>query len=194
MANIKQQIEFSLNKDFAEAMKLIDYNQLSKKLQKFIIQLVIFRINQGYDIHSRKFGGYNASYNKAKAYKYATSKFGKTEYASSSTNNKLRLTGNLLSGLKIQELSHFVNQNTAKIKLRMYLEGAENQDKAEGLMSTTGTARNRQTYSKKSYEFFGLAVSGSFKVDETKKITAFIQHEIKNALNGKLRIKLKNNF
>lgn len=191
MADIKQQIEIALNKEYANALKSINMPQLMKSLQKLLLKLIIKRISEGYDIHSRKFGNYNTGYDKTKAIKYASKKYGTTEYMSTSKSQKLRLTGNLLSSLASKEVSSYIGQTSAKLKFRIYIKDAVNELKAEGLQSTTGTARNNKTYSKKSYEFFGLALSGDYATRERKAILDLIGLYLKNATNGRARLIIK---
>jgi len=190
MAEIKQQIEFQLNKDLAQALKNLNADKLAKDLAKIILQLILKRINDGYDIKSRKFGNYNKNYNKARAYKYASAKYGTTKYASTSERDKLRLTGNLLSSIDAKPDKIFIGAGGASIKIKVFFKDAFNELKAEGLQSTTGYTKKGR-YSKKSWEFFGLAISGTYANEEKLRLQRYIINYIK-AASGRVNIKIKN--
>lgn len=170
MDNIEQNIKIALDKKFTDFLSPSRATILANKMKTLIPKLIIARTQAGFDIHGRKFGGYNASYDKATAYKYAAKKHGLTSYASSSKSNKLQLTGNLFSSIIAKTKSVKVVNGRIQIIVNVGIQGREEQEKAIGLQSTTGYTRGGGSYSKKSWEFFGLSVSGSYRQNEKTEV------------------------
>lgn len=170
----------------ATALAKIDRTKLLKDLAEEIIALVIKRTSAGYDLQSRRFGNYNADYDKRDAYKYAKKKYGTTKFSSTSKSDKLRLTGNLMSSLDTNKGRITIKSNGIFITFKVFVTGAKNIKKAEGLQSTTGYDRNGKPYSKKSYEFMGMATSGKYSEIESKAL----QNIIVKALREKTQIKI----
>lgn len=187
MQNLNQQLTIVLDA-YAERVKdALKDEEFLNGLETLIVKLIIDRIEAGYDIYSRKFGGYNRSYKKSKAYEYATERNKPTRYASRSASDKLRLTGNLLSGIKAKTARLVRDEKNGGFIIRtgVYLLASQ-REKAEGLGSTTGVARNHKRYSKKAYLFLGLAVSGSYVQKETKAINKYIADYIGEKLIKKI--------
>lgn len=174
MSDVSQQISIRLNKGLGDALSNINTAKLRDKLAELIVKLVIERTQAGYDVYSRRFGGYNKSYDKKQSYKYAARKYGTTEYSSSSTGDKLQLTGNLLSSIKSNKGRISVSKNGIFITFKVAVTGSKNLRKAEGLQSTTGHTRNGRRYAKKAFVFMGLAISGSYVTKETNAIQDLI--------------------
>ena len=177
MSNIKQQIQVSLNNAFLDYLQKIDKTAFANELGRLIIDLIIKRTQEGYDVRSRKFGNYNRGYNKRKAQKYAAKRQSLTEYASTSNNKKLQLTGSLFSSLTTKTKLFTINKRGINIIIDVFIADSLNRLKAEGLQSTTGYSRGG-AYSKKSWEFFGLATSGNYFNSENIAIQRFIAKEI----------------
>jgi len=165
------------------------FREIGERLAAKIKKMILERIFAGYDLMSRKFGNYNVSYDKKRAFKYASRRYGTTEYASSSTKDKLRLTGRLLSSLDVRMLGIESNLRQVKFKFLVYLKDPTQIPKAIGLQSTTGVARNHQVYSKKAYTFLGLAVSGAWKNREDEEIKQFLFREVGDIINRKVGVK-----
>ena len=165
------------------------FRDIGNRLCQFILKLIIQRILAGYDLFSRKFGGYNESYNKEKAYNYAVRKYGSTEWASKSKKDKLRLTGNLLSSLDVKLVS--IQTGLRKVVFRILISTKDPTQipKILGLQSETGVARNRRTYAKKAYYFMGLALSGEWKIREEREIRNFLVSELENIISKKIEVK-----
>lgn len=187
MADIKQDIEIRLNREYEKAFRAINIKKLVDKISELVIKLVIERTQAGYDLRSRKFGGYNKSYKKSKAYKYAAKKYGTTRYSMKSTSDKLQLTGNLLSSIKTLKTRFRVGEKGVRLFVQVGVTGSKNIKKAKGLQSTTGVARDRSRYSKKSWEFMGLAISGRFAKEEKSAIQNLIAKAIQEEVNIKIR-------
>jgi hypothetical protein len=177
MANLKQELKIVLN-DYAERVAdALSDEVFLKGLGELIVKLIIKRTQDGYDIYSRRFGGYNRSYNKKKAYKNADEqKVGK--YASNSKSDKLQLTGNLLNSITAAKPKFKVQKNGGIIITGAYVKGTLQRKKAEGLGSTTGVARGGSRYSKKDWLFLGLAIRGSYVKKETEAINKYISDYI----------------
>lgn len=164
--------------------------KISQELAEKIRKLILERILAGYDLESRKFGNYNASYNKAYAYKYAAKKYGTTEFASKSTKDKLRLTGRLLSSIDVKVRGIENQLRKATLYFLVYLKDPTQIPKAIGLQSTTGVARNHQTYSKKAYTFLGLAVRGAWAERERAEIQRFLLQELGENITKQTKVKI----
>ena len=165
------------------------FTNIGEKLCKLIIRLIIERILAGYDLFSRKFGGYNESYNKEKAFKYAVRKYGRTEWASKSKRDKLRLTGNLLSSLDAKLIGVQTGLRQVIFRIMITTKDPSQIPKILGLQSETGVARNRRTYAKKAYYFMGLALSGEWKIREEREIRDFLITELENIVTQKVKVK-----
>ena len=185
MSAVEQTISIRLKKEMATALATIDRTKLLKDLADKIVALVIKRTSDGYDLQSRRFGNYNAGYDKREALKYAKKKQGTTKFSSTSKSDKLRLTGNLMSSLETNKGRITIKSNGIFITFKVFVTGAKNIKKAEGLQSTTGYTK-RGSYSKKSYEFMGMATSGKYSEIETKAL----QNIIVKAFREKTQIKV----
>lgn len=174
MDNIEQNIKIVLNEKFTEYLNASRATVIANKMQKLIPQLIIARTQDGFDIYGRKFGGYNASYDKKKAFKYASKRDGLTSYASSSKSNKLQLTGNLFSSIFAKTKSVRVINGRVQIVVNIGIKGRDNQEKAIGLQSTTGYTRGGGSYSKKSWEFFGISISGGYQSREKTEVLKLV--------------------
>jgi len=168
----ESQISMIVRKKFLLAfLSNSNLNKLGKGLEPILLDIMRQRTNAGFDIYGRKFGGYNRSYNK----KYALSHLRETatEYKGT-TATPLRLSGQLFSNM-IVKYSGF-NRVGTKFLLKFIFTVKESQlKKVEGLTSTTGTARNRKSYSKKSWMFLGLSLSGSRVQIESKVINDYFK-------------------
>ena len=87
MSDIEQTISIRLKKDMADTLNNINKTKLLSDIGETIVNLVIKRTSDGYDLQSRRFGNYNAGYNKRKALKYAR-KHGRNDYKYSSTSKR----------------------------------------------------------------------------------------------------------
>ena len=134
------------------------------------VNQMIKRTQSGKDINGNKFGGYNQSYKKKLAYKYAVKKYGRTQYASNKASDKLQLTGNLLSSLAYKVKSIKRASNDIIFTIELYIKGDLENKKAEGLQSATGRTRTGSRYAKKKWEFFGLSKKGANVAVEVKAI------------------------
>ena len=187
MSDLRQSISVSLNKAFADNLNKIDKQKFANSLSDLVVELIIKRTQAGYDVNGRKFGNYNAGYNKAKAQKYARKKSGLTEYASTSKSNKLQLTGSLFSSIEARAKRFTISKRGVTILIEAYIADSFNRLKAEGLQSTTGYTRN-STYSKKSWDFFGLAKSGNFANVEAEAIRKLVQKEFGKVAGGGVKV------
>lgn len=185
-----QQVEIAIAKKasaiFVDETKM---RQIGQELAKKIVGLIIERILAGYDLFSRKFGGYNVSYKKEKAYKYAVAKYGKTKWASSSTRDKLRLTGNLLSSLEAKVVGVQVGFKQVIFRILITTKDPTQIPKIQGLQSETGVARNHKTYAKKAYLFMGLALSGQWKNKEEQEIRNFLIEKMKGVFQNRMVVR-----
>lgn len=177
MGKIQQQIEIKLSKEVESAMRNIATPELMKKLSEKLIAIMIRRTQDGYDNRGRRFGNYNKSYDKSKAYARAKNK---GRFSSSSTSNKLQLSGELFRSLTYKGAKITNSKTSINLKTTLTIDGIDNQLKAEGLQSTTGYSR-KGTYSKKSWEFFGLSVSGDRVNQEKAEIMLFLIKELKTS-------------
>ena len=190
MGKIAQNIELTINKELGARVAALGRPSQLRALGELIVGLIIKRTQAGYDIYSRSFGGYNRSYDKKYAYRYARKK-GETftKYASKSKSDKLQLTGQLLSSIKSKVKFQQLGKNKSRIVVTIYISGREEQEKAEGLMNTTGYKRGGGTYSKKSWDFFGLAVSGTYSEKEQKRINKFISNRLRERTIADIQVK-----
>jgi hypothetical protein len=69
---------------------------------------------------------------------------------------KLMLSGQLVSNIKVSNISVTNSSGLITIKYKIFVPERFH-DQVEGLQSTTGTARNGMTYSKKAWLFLGLS-------------------------------------
>lgn len=179
----EQEIEIILRKKFLQVVKSTKLEATFKKVGALIVEIMRDRTNDGFDIYGSKFGGYNRSYRKEYALKYAGGKFGTTTYVGNSSvsggRTPLRLTGHLFSAMdfKIVNIDNS-NPRFIKAKIKVFVNDKEQQDKVTGLQSTTGTARNGQTYAKKAWKFLGLSVSGSRVQRERNEINSLLRKDI----------------
>lgn len=179
----EKDIELVLRKKFlTEILSDASLRKIGKELEVALLKIQRDRTDDGYDIYGRKFGGYNKSYNKAKAFVYASKRYGTAEFSGSpSTTGKrtpLRLTGQLFSGMIVKFLG--VDKQGTKVIFKFKFTVKDDQlKKAEGLQSETGTTRSGSTYSKKSWMFMGLSVSGSNVQQESNIIKSIIQKNSK---------------
>lgn len=186
-SDIKQSIQVSLNNAFVDYINKIDKLAFTNELGNLIEQLIIKRTQEGFDVKSRKFGNYNAGYNKVKAQKGAAKRSGMTSYASTSKSKKLQLTGSLFSSITTRPKKFVVNKRGIHIVLECFINDSLNQLKAEGLQSTTGRSRSG-SYSKKSWEFFGLAHSGNYVNSESKAIQDFVFKSLGKISGGRVSV------
>jgi hypothetical protein len=185
MLNAEQQFKIAIEKKimnqiFSQSTLRVAFEGVAKKA----IDIMRKRISDGYDIYGRHFGGYNRSYNKARAMRRLQ---GKTEYAATSVKDYLRLSGELFSDMKFQVKG--INQSSTSIlgEIRLYI-APRSQQKAMGLMSETGVARNHRTYSKKSWDFLGLSVSGPRVASERKQLEEVFMKILSKNLSIKYRL------
>ncbi|MCX7909591.1 MAG: hypothetical protein N2560_08765 [Ignavibacteria bacterium] len=166
------------------------FQKVAEELAEKIKKLILERILAGYDLESRKFGNYNVSYNKKYAFKYASKKFGTTQFASSSTKDKLRLTGRLLSSIDVKPTGLETQLRKVNMNFLVFLNDPTQIPKAIGLQSTTGVARNRTTYAKKAYTFLGLAVRGPWRDRENREIQKFLLQKLEDVITNKIKVKV----
>lgn len=185
MATIKQTLQLQVSYINKEIVNILKSQSFKRAFAKLLLEINLKRIDSGYDTQSRKFGGYNRGYNKKKAQENSKEKL--TNFASTSNSKKLRLTGNLLSSISIYAVKVVGGKKGLVIKTGYYIKGALQNKKAEGLYSTTGTARGKSKYSKKSWRFLGIATSGRLNKEETQQVNDFIS----NYVNHDLKINLK---
>jgi hypothetical protein len=152
---------------------------LANKIGKEMVNIMRERTESGYDIYGRKFGGYNKSYNKAYALKYAAAKYGTTQYKGD-LNTPLRLTGRLFSSMNYKVLNSSISGNRLSMRIRIFIDDPTQQGKVEGLLSDTGTARNGRTYSKKEWAFLGLSVTGGRVSQEKQRINRILKDYFTN--------------
>ena len=190
MANLKQELNIILNSYAIEVKDSLSDQKFLDGLQDLIVELIIKRTQAGYDIYSRKFGGYNRSYKKKKAYAYAKKHGGIiSKYASTSTSDKLQLTGHLFNAIKAKKVRVTQIKNTVILKTGSYILGTKQQKKAEGLGNTTGHSRGGGRYSKKAWLFLGLAIRGAWAKSEQKAINNYIEKWIGEKLVQKINSK-----
>ena len=132
--------------------------------------MIIKRIYDKKDLLGRNFGSYNKGYDMRKAFKYASRKFGTTEHTS--TSAPLRLTGNLLSSIKVDYTGSSATRGRVRINFKIGVNNSQAL-KALGLQSTTGYTRSG-TYAKKEWLFLGI----STRLDEDKKIIKFLKRQL----------------
>jgi hypothetical protein len=166
-ANIQKKVLAWVNQSVIE--------KIAKQGQSFIHKTIIERVMNGLDLFGDKFGGYNASYKKKKAYQYATKKYGTYKFAS--TSAPLRLTGRLLSSIQVKIQEARTTGNVIKIKYLVTVP-PELQPQVEGLQSTVGVARNQRRYSKKAWYFLGI----STQLGEDNKLKNLLIAPIKSMI------------
>ena len=202
----QQQIEVILRRKLFQKFFTVSLlTKVFKTLEPTIIKLIIQRTQEGVDFYGRNFGNYNETsrksksgkitrglYDKVKAQKYAAQKSGLTKYASTSSDKKIQLTGNTFSAMecKLEKVNVGTMQATGRFRIFVNNVSGRNEQKlVEGLQSTTGTARNGKTYSKKAWYFLGLSYAGS-KVNEEK--TTLINQLVKGfQTNYQTTVKVK---
>lgn len=160
--------------------------KVAKKAASFIREMIIQRILDGKDLYGNKFGGYNKSYNKQKAWQYAARKYGTYKYSSSSEDAKLRLTGRMLSKIRVQSGSVKKTKSLITMPFRIYPEPII-KEQVEGLQSTIGVARNGARYAKKAWYFMGL----SKQLGEQTKLINYIVRQLSQELKGSITTKSK---
>ena len=167
-------VNIDLQKKIGEAISKSEIDKLGRALQRYIREkIIIQRIKDGMDLSGQSFGGYNKSYDKKKSFNYATRKFGRTKYASNSENDKLQLTGHLLSGIQVTFVSSSNSVNKINMKFLINVR-PELEPQQIGLESTSGSVRTKagiKKYAKKAWHFLGI----SKRLGEDKKILRFIQ-------------------
>lgn len=186
--NVTRQIQLVLNQSLAKKMQSIDLKAFGKDMNELLIKNMIVRTQAGVDVQGRKFGGYNKNYDKKQSLKYAKKRYGSTKYASSSISDKLQLTGNLFSSFRSNTKGVRKTKNGALIVFKMSIEGKNNNDKAAGLQSNTGYARNRKNYAKKAWDFFGIAQSGVYKKKETRSFFKLFNKYLEKSSSDKFKV------
>jgi hypothetical protein len=192
MPDIKQTITASIINDINAYFDDATLVQAGIKAGQEAVEQIIKRTQSGKDVDNRNFGNYNSDkngkpYNKKRAYKYAAKKFGTTKYASTKTKDKLQLTGNLFSAISYKLKKITRTNSNIKFTIELYIKGRRENLKAEGLMSTTGVARNGSRYSKKSWKFFGLSNNST----QLGKESSAIKRAIVKVLGTRLRTTVK---
>lgn len=85
-----------------------EIKKIEPSLIKFLtdeIEMILKeRIKNGFDINNNKFPRSKSTYNKEAAYKYATRKYGSTEFASKSKSDVLRLTGHFIKSIRVEKV------------------------------------------------------------------------------------------
>jgi hypothetical protein len=188
MASTEQKIFLKLKADVEKITAEIDINKFIEGLGELIVQLNIKRIQDGYDIRSRKFGRYNVGYDKKEALKYAKKKYSTGKYSSTSKSDKLQLTGSLLRSLHYEVKKKSIFNQGLSVRLVIDTD-TRNRKKAKGLMSTTGVARDGSRYSKKAWLFMGLAVSGFYVKKEKEAIDKYIAKFIQDSFKTRIKVK-----
>ena len=178
----EQEIEIILRKKLLKVITTTKLQDTFKKVGALIVEIMRDRTDDGFDIYGSKFGGYNRSYRKAYALKYAGGKFGTTTYVGNSSvsggRTPLRLTGHLFSAMDYEVIQIQNSGTFIKAKIKVFVNDKSQEGKVEGLLSTTGTARNGQTYAKKAWKFLGLSVSGSRVQRERNEINSLLRKDI----------------
>jgi len=175
-------IEMKIRRKMLQALNPAVVKRIAKGAEKLIYDLIIKRIYRGYNLEGEKFGRYNVGYNKGYAFRYVTgginspmaSKYFRSPTEHASTSAPLRLSGQLLSNIKVQLLSTNVLTSIINVKYKISVPD-EFKDQVIGLQSTTGTARDGSNYSKKAWTFLGL----SKRLSEDVKVMEYFIKEIK---------------
>jgi len=152
--------------------------KLYEGLGRTIISIMRTRTQRGFGINSQKFV-YSKNYNKKRAFKYQSKKYGTTQYSSDSKANKLQLTGHLFSSFKYK-ISKFPSQQKRGIAgaVEISITGDREQKIAANL------------YRMPRWRFFGLAKSGNEKTNEKNVIDAYIRNFLKQSISS-LKIVVK---
>src|SRR5512133_769926 len=120
----EQQVIVNLKKKVLTMLNNSALKRIAQTAEPFILKLIQRRIQSGYDLDGKKFGGYNASYKKSKAYNYVTSaRSGKyhrtpTEWA---MGGKLMLSGQLMSNIKVSNISVTNSTGLITIKYKIFV-------------------------------------------------------------------------
>jgi hypothetical protein len=158
---------------------------VAKKSASLVRQLIIKRILSGKDLYGNNFGSYSKSYNKQNAYDYAIGKHGSYKYASSSVNDKLRLTGRLLNDIIVK--STRVKKTANQVTFDMIITVQDRvKAQAEGLQSTVGVTAKGTSYAKKAWYFLGI----SKQLGEQDKLKNYLIAQL-NAQLGTITTKNK---
>ncbi len=131
-------------------------NKASAALAKKSVEIMQERTTDGYDIYGRRFGNYTSAYAKIK--RKITRK-----------KSYLYVTGKLFRSMKARVRSKSQTNRMITLNWDMFISGSKQKLIAEGLQRTTG--RNQySSYSKKSWNFFGLSVRGSRVAKERNEL------------------------
>jgi hypothetical protein len=130
------------------------------------------------DYKGRKFGEYNARTYKTKSgrRKMAKKQYIQIKRDKYDSSTYLWNTGALMSSIYATKPTVTLSANIITIKFKLTVR-ADQMEKAEGLMSTTGVARNHKTYSKKAWRFLGIAESGPlYQSERNRLLKVFFNH------------------
>lgn len=187
MSTPAAQMELQIRRKVMSALTQQQLRRIADKSRKVIVKMIIDRIYRGYDLEGRKFGGYNRSYDKSYAFSYVTggvnspiaSKYFRAPTEHQSKSEPLRLSGQLLSNIQVDLKTASVLSSQIKVVYRVYVP-KKFEEQVIGLQSTTGTARNGSTYSKKAWTFMGL----SKQLGEDVKLMEYFINEIKGLMKS----------
>jgi hypothetical protein len=148
---------------------------LKRKLENRIKRLIRERTAAGYDSNGQKFAA--LKYDKKLAFKYLKGK--KTTYASDSTSDNIRLSGQIMSGLEVKVIDFKIDSQGVFIEYDIDVKGSRNKKVAMNLESDRGTARNKKRYSKARRQFLRLATRGEWKTKEENAQLSTIAREFR---------------